>query len=199
MKVVRLRFYPKTEHNGFPCSIISICMHPHLSTFFELLWTPPGITPLPPTGRRTRWNSACESETTKEPSTWEQTERKYISGPLKLDPHCSQWRDAPRLPVARLVCDVELGQERGLTFTFACLLSLCHLGLLSLYALMAQRWHSPTRSRTQQVRSSLDVLIHGNGQARFTASYTATLGGMVSDVQHSILRQSQVKPYEWNN
>ena len=35
VKVVRLRFYPKTEHNGVYCSIISLCMHPHLSTFFE--------------------------------------------------------------------------------------------------------------------------------------------------------------------
>ena len=37
VKVVRLKFYPKTEHNGFLRSIISLCMHPHLSTFFELL------------------------------------------------------------------------------------------------------------------------------------------------------------------
>ena len=45
-----------------------------------------------------------------------------------------------------------------------CLLSLCHLGLLSLYAIMAKGWHSPTGSRMQQVRSSLDVLIHGHGE-----------------------------------
>ena len=37
VKAVRLRFYPKTEHNGFHRSIINLCMHPHLSTFFELL------------------------------------------------------------------------------------------------------------------------------------------------------------------
>ena len=37
VNVVRLRFYPKTEHNGFPRSITSLCMHLHLSTFFELL------------------------------------------------------------------------------------------------------------------------------------------------------------------
>ena len=55
VKVARLRFYPKTEHNGFLRSIISLCMHLDLSTSFELLWTPPGITPLPPTGGRTRW------------------------------------------------------------------------------------------------------------------------------------------------
>ena len=43
-------------NNGFLRSIMSLCMHPHLSTFFELLWTPPGIAPLPPTaGGRTRW------------------------------------------------------------------------------------------------------------------------------------------------
>ena len=55
VKVVRLRFYPKTEHNGFLRSVISLCMRPNLTTFFALLWTPPGTTPLPPTGRRTRW------------------------------------------------------------------------------------------------------------------------------------------------
>ena len=48
-------FYPQTANNGFHRSIISLCMHPHLSTFFELLRTPPGITLLPPTGGRTRW------------------------------------------------------------------------------------------------------------------------------------------------
>ena len=37
VKVVRLRFYPKTEHDGFPRSVISLYMHPHLSTFFEFL------------------------------------------------------------------------------------------------------------------------------------------------------------------
>ena len=49
-----------------------------------------------------------------------------------------------------------------------------------------QGWHSPTGSRTQQVRSSLDVLIHGHGQPRFTAYYSAPLDAMVGDAQHSI-------------
>ena len=35
-----------------------------------------------------------------------------------------------------------------------------------------QGWHSPTGSRTQQVRSPLDVLIHGHGQPRFAAYFT---------------------------
>ena len=37
VKAVRLRFYPKTEYNGFPRSIISLCMRPLFSTFFEFL------------------------------------------------------------------------------------------------------------------------------------------------------------------
>ena len=35
VKVVRLRFDPKTANNKFLRSIMSPCMHPHLSTFFE--------------------------------------------------------------------------------------------------------------------------------------------------------------------
>ena len=45
MKAVRLRFHPKTNHNGFHSSIINLCMDPLLSTFFEFLWRPPGSTP----------------------------------------------------------------------------------------------------------------------------------------------------------
>ena len=37
---------------------------------------------------------------------------------------------------------------------------------------MAKEWHSPTGSHTQQVRSSLDALIYGHGQPRFTAYCT---------------------------
>ena len=51
---------------------------------------------------------------------------------------------------------------------------------------MAKGWPCPTSSRTQQVLSPLDVLIHGHGQPRFTASYTAPLVAMVSGVQHSL-------------
>ena len=46
-------FYPKIEHK--PRSIISLCMHPKFSIFFELSWIPPRTTPLPPLGGRTRW------------------------------------------------------------------------------------------------------------------------------------------------
>ena len=53
VKVVRLRFYPKTEHNGFPRSIINLCMRPLLLIFFDFLGRPPGSTPLPPSGGRT--------------------------------------------------------------------------------------------------------------------------------------------------
>ena len=48
VKVARLRYYPKTANNEFLRSIMSLCMYPHSSTFL-------GITPLPPTGGRTRW------------------------------------------------------------------------------------------------------------------------------------------------
>ena len=37
VEAVRLRFHPKTEHNGFLRSIINLCMHPLLSTFSEVL------------------------------------------------------------------------------------------------------------------------------------------------------------------
>ena len=71
-------------------------------------------------------------------------------------------------------------------FIFAALLSLSHLGLLSLYAIIAKELPSPTGSHTQQVRSVLDVLIHGHGQHGSTAYYPAPLGAIISDVQHSI-------------
>ena len=85
-----------------------------------------------------------------------------------------------RFPVAvhhnkDLTCSVrvvDIGEERGLKVTFARLLSLCHLGLFSLYAIMAKGWHSPTSSRTPQVHS-LDVHIHGHGLPGFTAYFTA--------------------------
>ena len=47
VKVARLRFIPKRQTTGLRWS--------HLWTFFEMLWAPPGIAPLPPTGGRTRW------------------------------------------------------------------------------------------------------------------------------------------------
>ena len=83
-------------------------------------------------------------------------------------------------------CDVRvvgIGKERGLILTFACLLSLCHLGLFSLYAIMAKGWHSPTSFHTQQVHSSLVVHTHGHGQPRFTAFYTAPPGVNFSTAQ----------------
>ena len=75
-------------------------------------------------------------------------------------------------------------EDGGLAFTFACLISLRHLGLFSLHAIMAKGWHSPTGSPTQQVRSPLDVLVRGHGQPRFTACCTAPLGTMVSYGQY---------------
>ena len=47
---------------------------------------------------------------------------------------------------------------------------------LSLYAIMAKGWPSPTSSRTQQVRSFLDVLIPCHGQPGFTAYFSAPPG-----------------------
>ena len=85
-----------------------------------------------------------------------------------------------------VTCDVSvvgIGKERGLILTFACLLSLCHLGLFSLYAIMAKGWHSPTSSPTQQVHSSLVVHTHGHGQPRFTTYYTAPPGVNFSTAQ----------------
>ena len=78
------------------------------------------------------------------------------------------------------------GEERGLIFIFACLLSLCHLGLFSLYAITAKGWHSLTGSRTQQVHPSLDVHIHAHGLPGFTAYYTAPRGVNLSTAQVSI-------------
>ena len=39
---------------------------------------------------------------------------------------------------------------------------------------MVKGWHFRTSSRTQQVRSLLDVLVHGHGQPGFTAHYAAS-------------------------
>ena len=76
-----------------------------------------------------------------------------------------------------------IGEERGLTFTFACLLALCHLSLLSRCATTAKGWHSPMGCRTQQVLSSHGVLLHCRGQPGFPAYYTAPPGAKVSDMQ----------------
>ena len=81
---------------------------------------------------------------------------------------------------------VDIGEERGVKVTFACLLSLCHLGLFSLHAIMAKGWHSPTSSRTQQVHSSLDIHIHGHGLPGFIAYYTSPPGVNLSTAQVSI-------------
>ena len=83
------------------------------------------------------------------------------------------------------IADIE--EERGLIFTFASLLSFCHLGLFSPYAIMAKVWHSPTGSRTQQVRSSLDVHTHGHVLSRHTHSvFTAPPGAILSTTQVGI-------------
>ena len=55
VKVARLKKYPKTANNGSHGSIMSLCTFAYLWTFFELLWAPPRIAPLPPTGGSTRW------------------------------------------------------------------------------------------------------------------------------------------------
>ena len=54
VEALRLRFYPKIEHNRLPRSVINLRMHPLSSTFFEFFLRPPGSTPLPPSGGRTR-------------------------------------------------------------------------------------------------------------------------------------------------
>ena len=82
---------------------------------------------------------------------------------------------------------VDIGEERRLLFTFACLLSLCHLGLFSLYAIMAKGWHSSTSSRTQQVHSSLDVHIHGHGLSRHTQLVYRSAG---RDLEHHASRNT---------
>ena len=50
-----LGFIQRPNTTGFSVLSFNLCMRPHLSTFFELLWIPPRTTPLPPTGGRTRW------------------------------------------------------------------------------------------------------------------------------------------------
>ena len=77
------------------------------------------------------------------------------------------------------------GEERGLTFTFACLLSMCPLGLFSPPAIRAKGWHFPTGSRTQQVRSSLDVHTHGHVLFRHSV-FTAPPGAILSTTQVGI-------------
>ena len=77
---------------------------------------------------------------------------------------------------------VEIGEERCLTFTFACLLSLCHLGLFSLHAMMAKGRPLPNRL-SHTVRSLLNVLIDSHGQPRFTAYYTAPPGATLGTTQ----------------
>ena len=59
-----------------------------------------------------------------------------------------------------------------------------------------QGWHSPTGSRTQQVRSLLDILVHSHGQPRFTECYTAPPGAMVSDVPREAQGSPQVSVCE---
>ena len=55
VKVARLRFDPKTANNRFHRSIMSLYTSLMCGLSFELLWAPPGIAPLPPTGGRTPW------------------------------------------------------------------------------------------------------------------------------------------------
>ena len=115
----------------------------------------------------------------------QQTESKqkdnYYSGTLTLNPQCltlTLLLSRSRSPVAVLILcitawlvhcvRVDLGEEQGLTFTFACLLSLCHLGLFLLHAITAKVWHSPTGSRMQRVLALLDVLVHGHVLSRRT-------------------------------
>ena len=71
-------------------------------------------------------------------------------------------------------------RTEGLTFTFACLLSVCRIGLFSLYAIM---WHSLALCVFVHF---LDVLIRGHGQPGLTTYHAAPPGAMVSDAQHNI-------------
>ena len=94
-----------------------------------------------------------------------------LDGKHGLCPHCRTGCHAERIAafIHLSNCSVptaHIEEERGLIFTFACLLSLCHLGLFSPYAITAKKWHSPTGSRTQQVQSSLDVHSHGHVLSR---------------------------------
>ena len=75
-------------------------------------------------------------------------------------------------------------RSRGLKFTSPAS-SYCASVACSYCVDHGQGWHSPTGSHTQQVRSLLDILVHGHGQSGFTACCTAPPGAMVSDVQHS--------------
>ena len=104
------------------------------------------------------------------------------------EPWNDSWDMCTTTRISPVVHVVDIGEERGLKVTFACLLSLCHLGLFSLYAIMVKGWHPPTSSRTQQVHSSLDVHIHGHVLSRHTHTtcYTAPLGAILSTTQVGI-------------
>ena len=71
---------------------------------------------------------------------------------------------------------VDIGEERGLTFTFACLLSLCHLGPLSLFAIMAKGWHSLAHSKfILHSKSTVMVMYCPDTHSVFTAPPGAIL------------------------
>ena len=61
---------------------------------------------------------------------------------------------------------------------------LCYIDLFALYTIVIKACHSPISSRTQWIRSLLDVLIHYHGESRFIANYATpsdTKMTMVSD------------------
>ena len=60
------------------------------------------------------------------------------------------------------------GEEGGLTVMSACLLSNVPGWPVPTACDHSQGWHSPTGSRTQQVLTLLDVLVHGHVLSRHT-------------------------------
>ena len=57
LKAIRLRFSPSFCKKRLPRSIANLCLPPLSLTFFDFLGRPPGFSPLPPGGGRTRCRS----------------------------------------------------------------------------------------------------------------------------------------------
>ena len=82
-------FTQRSVDNGLHRSILNLCIHSLSLTFFEFSGRPPGFTPLPPSGGRTRWrlpllvlprwhDSRCKRLSVD--SAWLKSER-FLNGP----------------------------------------------------------------------------------------------------------------------
>ena len=131
---------------------------------------------------------------TKNQQTESKQKDNYYSGTLTLNPQCltlTPLLSRSRFPMAVLECASQHDLSRAFVL-FNVQRSYIHFRLpplivppwpaLTVCDLGQGVVRSPTGSRTQQVRSLLDVLIHCHGQPGFTAYYTAPPAAMVRDV-----------------